>query len=106
MRSGEKKIFAVFSGFEEDGGTTKGYRQDEWLCGLYERERDAKDAVIAFGEGHAFDNSRELQITRYFEKRKDLFHEGRECLTAVKGGYQKWMRYAPFVLRQKGEREK
>ena len=62
------KVWATFRGYSgtfRSQSLNRKYTDDEWLCNLYFTERMAKEAVEEFGEGKAFDNMLERQITRF-----------------------------------------
>ena len=92
-----KRVYAVFRGYMTDFGE-KSEHFDEWLCGLFLLENDARDAVEEFGCGRPWDTNRESQITRYYEKSSSSFEPGREVDAIVKGGEKRWVRYEPIPV--------
>lgn len=93
------KVYATFKGYAGRlNGRSRKYESDEWLCKIYTTERAAKEAVREFGEGKDFDNERELQITRFFERGQTIFENGPESLCELSGGNCQWMRYQEYEL--------
>lgn len=100
------KVWATFRGYSGTFRTksfNRKYTDDEWLCNLYFTEGMARAAVEEFGEGKAFDNPLENQITRFYEGGKTIFEHGAETEKLVPGGYSEWMRYAPLWVQEPDE---
>ena len=82
------------------------WSDDEWLVGIYDEMWLARCAVEDWGEGRPWDNKRELQITRYYKKRKSIFEPGEEILEGEPAVCEKeWMRYAAYNVFERSDAE-
>lgn len=90
-------VYIVFKGYVNRIGM-KDETMDEWLIGVHATSQEAREAVMAFGDGKPFDTNGEMQITRYHAKSDSDFRLGPETLCQVKGGCKEWVRYEPYPV--------
>jgi len=96
----------VFKGYHKWNRKYGVWEENEWLTDIYESALEAKRAVAQWGEGASFDNGRELQITRYYGKRPDIFNLGIEKKKGEPGICEKaWLRYAEFEIKRSDDQK-
>lgn len=77
---------------------------DEWLVDIYDDQWLARQIVEDWGAGRPWDNNREVQITKYFRKRKSLFEPGNEISGDHPALCEKvWLRYSEFELHERSD---
>ena len=91
----------MFRGYLKWDPRTETWNEDEWLCKVCMTEEAARGYLEDFADGRPYDNNREAQVTRYFEKRSNPFVRGRELQKGDPGAWEKdWMRYNAYPVEE------